>query len=70
MFGLSKIERLKAKAVRGYTAYHSGHLDCGASMTMHVSPSVRKGAEDYNEAMAELKTLDPNCPKYTPIPID
>lgn len=65
----AKIERLKATAARHYCEFHligggGGREALGNDLLKYVSLSAKMHADKFNEAMAELKKLDPNCPEY------
>lgn len=41
--------------------------DCGWNMLKTISPDAASAAAKYNEAMTELRRIDPHCPEFTPL---
>lgn len=63
------IARLKLQARRAYTRFGAiaEGIDCGKHMLKEINPAASQSAQEYNEAMTELRRLDPSCPEFTPL---
>jgi hypothetical protein len=65
-----KIERLKRTARDAYWRHAAlaDQYSCGISLATYISADIFIVASEFNAAMAELKSLDPQCPPYDPLP--
>jgi hypothetical protein len=69
---MTEIYILKSRARFAYLRFQSvgagtryDHM--GNSLLKYVSSEACQAARDYNEAMRQLKEIDPDCPNYTPL---
>lgn len=60
---------LKAVARRNYKRFHTllQDHDCGIALLKEVCPEARWAAQRYNDAMNELRRVDPQCPEFDPL---
>lgn len=68
---MSRLTSLKSKARSAVIAYRRAgeHLDCGANLAAVINPEVGRLAREANEALRELKAIDPDFPtSWTPYP--
>ncbi len=58
-----KINRLKAKAKKLYLKYYNetSVYGCGNTLIENIRPDLAAVRIKFNDVMAELKVLDPNC---------
>jgi hypothetical protein len=64
-----QVARLKVKAREARRRFE-GYMDtydCGAAMLKEINPGAAEAAHKYNDAMTELRRLDPKCPEFTPL---
>jgi hypothetical protein len=65
----ARIASLKLKARCAYTLFNRAAegYDCGKELAKHINPNLALKAQEYNDAMTELRRLDPKCPEFTPL---
>lgn len=63
------IARLRFKAKVNYEKFHYflGRVDCGVNLLKEINPVAAEAASKYNEAMTELRRIDPKCPEFEPL---
>ena len=64
-----RINELKAQAGTAYLRFCdiSDGCDCGNTMLKEINPTAAKYARIYNEALEELRRIDPACPDFSPL---
>lgn len=60
-----EIERLKGVARRAYLTMDAigDGMDCGHALACVISSRYRAASEEFDEAMARLRELDPTTPR-------
>lgn len=63
---INLLKRRAAFAIKQYRGL-SNRSDCGHQVLQYISPEAAALAASFDDAMAELKKLDPTCPEYMPL---
>lgn len=63
---VANLKRTAASAYQRFYSYMEGY-DCGAAMLKEIKPAAAHAAKEYNDAMTELRRIDPECPEFTPL---
>lgn len=69
MNNVSQVQALKKKAGDSLRLFCvlADDYDCGQQMVKEINPKAAAAAARYNEAMTELRRIDPMCPEFKPL---